>query len=416
MSMFWMIAALLALLVLMFAIGPLFLGRRSAEPATQDPRRQENVQAYRQQLAELEQQGLPTAEYERARAELDRMLLSDAGSAPAEAPIDQRGGAGVLIAGAVVALLVSVFLYSELGASTAISVDEQLQVLAESSDPKQRVDLIMDLLPQLERLADGDESGSYRFMLARLNMSLQRYPEAAAAYSELARMFPGDADVLAQYAQALFIASDSRMTPEVSALVERAAAINPNQVTLLGMLGMHRFQSGDFRGAIQSWSRLLRQLDPASPDAQVIRDGIAMAQQNLGDDAGDIDEAVADAAAPSTSADAPVISVSVALADGVSAPADATVFVFARAVSGPPMPLAVQRFSVAELPKTVTLSDEQAMMPAMSISRFEAVTVTARVSLGGQPTAQPGDFEGGGETVTVTPGTQSLNVLIDRQI
>jgi cytochrome c-type biogenesis protein CcmH len=73
---------------------------------------------------------------------------------------------------------------------------------------------------------------------------------------------------------------------------------------------------------------------------------------------------------------------------------DDTVFIFARAVEGPPMPLAVKRVKVRELPVAFALDDSMAMAPGMSLSAQPRVVVVARVSRSGAPAAQPGDLQG----------------------
>ncbi len=97
------------------------------------------------------------------------------------------------------------------------------------------------------------------------------------------------------------------------------------------------------------------------------------------------------------------------------APTD-TVFVLARAVEGPPMPLAVARHSAEELPLRVTLTDAMAMMPGMQLSAFDQVRVSARVSRSGQAGLQTGDLFA--EDVVVesgdSPGTVQL--LIDQVV
>ena len=73
---------------------------------------------------------------------------------------------------------------------------------------------------------------------------------------------------------------------------------------------------------------------------------------------------------------------------------DDAVFVFARAAEGPPMPLAVIRKTVRDLPLSVTLDDSLAMRPGLEISKFPKLILGARISKSGQATPQSGDIEG----------------------
>ncbi len=95
-----------------------------------------------------------------------------------------------------------------------------------------------------------------------------------------------------------------------------------------------------------------------------------------------------------------------ALADGLSG--SETVFVIARAAGGPPTPLAVRRMTVADLPTRLGLSDGDAMVDGMNISTFPEIVITARVSMSGGVSAQPGDLQGESGPVSVmeVPGTQ----------
>ncbi|KGS14170.1 cytochrome C, partial [Pseudomonas coronafaciens] len=63
-----------------------------------------------------------------------------------------------------------------------------------------------------------------------------------------------------------------------------------------------------------------------------------------------------------------------------------SVFIFARAINGPPAPLAVKRITVADLPAEVELSDSDAMLSSLKLSNFPQVQLVARVSRAGQPT------------------------------
>lgn len=79
------------------------------------------------------------------------------------------------------------------------------------------------------------------------------------------------------------------------------------------------------------------------------------------------------------------------------------------------MPLAAQRITLADLPATVVLTDAQAVMPNMTLSAFEQVTIKATLSVSGQPSAQAGDWQG--ELSPVQNNHQGvLDLLINKQI
>lgn len=71
-----------------------------------------------------------------------------------------------------------------------------------------------------------------------------------------------------------------------------------------------------------------------------------------------------------------------------------TVFVFAKAVNGPRMPLAVLRREVREMPFEFELNDSMAMSPEAKLSGFRNVIVGARISTSGSAAASAGDLEG----------------------
>jgi cytochrome c-type biogenesis protein CcmH len=89
-----------------------------------------------------------------------------------------------------------------------------------------------------------------------------------------------------------------------------------------------------------------------------------------------------------------------------------TLFVFARAESGPRMPLAVLRGSARQLPLAFALDDTMAMAPNMKLSGAEAVRIEARISRTGNATPQPGDLVG--TSVVVKPGARDVKVVVNR--
>jgi cytochrome c-type biogenesis protein CcmH len=175
---------------------------------------------------------------------------------------------------------------------------------------------------------------------------------------------------------------------------------DPAEATTLGLLGIAAYEGGQYQRAIEYWQQLVAVLPVEDPSRQAIEGGIERARQQLG---------IATPEAAVTNA--PGITVKVELAPELSdkvQPGDA-VFIFARAVSGPPMPLAVKRLTVADLPAEVSLSDNDAMMPQLKISGFEQVQLVARISRSGNATA--GEWIGSSQPIaSKTTELQQLRI------
>jgi cytochrome c-type biogenesis protein CcmH len=202
-------------------------------------------------------------------------------------------------------------------------------------------------------------------------------------------------------------------------LLQRVLAIAPDHQGALMLLGFAAMNTGAYQQTIDAWQRLLAQRDPASEGAQVLRNGIARAQQLLTARQQATPEPVAPApaAVPETG---PRIAVTVDLAPALRdrlAPED-TLFIFAKAAGGPPMPLAAVRQPARDFPVQVVLDDSQAMMPALKLSNFHQIIVSARISKAGEVTAQAGDLQGASEPLTLDGGsqTQAVALVIDRVV
>jgi hypothetical protein len=107
----------------------------------------------------------------------------------------------------------------------------------------------------------------------------------------------------------------------------------------------------------------------------------------------------------------------VTLAAGLAAKATAgeTLFIVAKSVDAPGIPVAVFRGSVGNWPLKFTLDDSQAMMPGRNLSSAGRVTIEARISQKGQPLPTAGDLQG--SSGVINPADQKpLKITIDRVI
>lgn len=204
------------------------------------------------------------------------------------------------------------------------------------------------------------------------------------------------------------------MQGEPEQLVKRGLAVAPMDPTGLWLNGLAAEQRQDYKTAYTSWTRLLPLIesDPAS-SAEVNRLINTLEQR---------DPQLASSAPVSSTqplVSAPVgrtLSLSVNLAEQFrqGAAPDDLVFVYAKAMSGPPMPLAVKRLKVSDLPAEVTLSDSDAMIPSMKLSSFEQIVLGARISKSGNPVAQPGDLFVELEGVNSSNPPQNMVLSIDQ--
>ena len=249
-----------------------------------------------------------------------------------------------------------------------------------------------------ESLARKPDDAKGWALLAQAYSSLNEPQQALDALNHLLKLKPDDPDAMVAWVEATAETSPSHRIDDASrAKLQRALQIEPTHQRALWLLGISDFQRNDYADAAKQWKTLLPLLDPGSRVADAVKQELADAEARAGGSRG-ATVAAADPA-PTSSAAATqsriAINVTVKLDPKLAAkvqPGD-TLFVFARAVDGPPMPLAVARLKASELPAKVTLTDAMAMTPTMTLSKFSRVDVAARISKSGNAMPQAGDLE-----------------------
>lgn len=416
---FYLVVGVLLLLFLVFLLSP-FMMHNSVRVST---RSDVNIKLFEQRLAELQaeyQRGDVTVdEFERLKTELQRGLLEEASD---DVSSQLVGGKQSMTAMLLVFVLVAVFstvLYQQTGAKADWEILQTLKDMRQQSSTGERSAQITDqLLEQLNRrLSQRPENPDYLMILANTKMERGKFAAASEAYSQLEQLYPEDSVVLAEYAQALYLASERRLTELAQQLLQRALIINPQQPTALSLLGIANFEQGNYQAAIDYWQQLLPRLGPFSPNRKMIQAGIDEAKALLAKSAGGSETALADTdieEVKSPVSAAASIQVRVSLAKQMQVDSNAVVFVFARAVGGPRVPLAVARLRVADLPTTVTLDDSMAMAAGLQLSNFPTVELVARISKNGMANPGPGDIEGSVSPVDVASTSTAVPLILNR--
>lgn len=249
-------------------------------------------------------------------------------------------------------------------------------------------------------------------LLAQTTAALGQHAEARDAYGQLLRLSPNNTLAMVGWVEADSMArADHRIEGRSRELLEHAVQLEPDNQRALWLLGISDFQQERYTEAAAIWRRLQPLLDPGSSVAKAVAAQIAVADAR----AGGTPAPTSSSAAPAEQTEGPQLAVQVSLAPALKSklrPGD-TLFVYARAESGPPMPLAVARLDADRLPTSVTLTDAMAMAPSMNLSSVSKVFVGARISHSGQAIGQPGDLEGDAGVVAVAR-KQPVAVVIDK--
>jgi len=404
---FVVLGAVLIAGALLFVVPPLL--RRGLR--TGETRDAVNVAVYRDQLRELEADlragTLAPDQHEKARGDIEARLLADVGKGDALAHPQRPTRAAALALGLAVPIC-ALAVYVAVGNPRALLPQSAEGANAHGVSAQQFEAMVSRLAA---RLKENPEDPEGWMMLGRSYAVLGRFGEASEAYAKAAARTPGDAQLLADYADALAMAQGRTLQGDPEKILLRALAVDPNNVKALLLAGTAAFNRNDGASAVRHWERVLGLLPAESDMVQRVQASIAQAR-SLGRSPGAKTQIAKPAQAPGGGRVSGVVTVAPELA-GKVAPGD-TVFIFARAAEGPRMPLAILRRRGSDLPVQFSLDDSMAMAPQMKLSAFPRVVIGARVSKSANASPQPGDLQGSSAPISV--GARSVSVVIDTEL
>jgi cytochrome c-type biogenesis protein CcmH len=386
----------------------------------------EELKRQLRQVDELAASGtLPPDQASSARAKLEQELVSlvmksgdpAAADAPVTASPASRPSRRLLVGLSVFVLAVAAagyVVYGTPGAWRGVPVAQsEEQAGAGHGGATDQIEAMVAKLEQ--RMKDQPDDAEGWSMLGRSYSALGRYPEAVTAFKRVATLKPKDAQALADQADAVAMAAGRKLAGEPAQLIARALELDPKNLKALALAGTIAFDANDFAKAAQLWSAAVAMAEPGSELERNLQSGVAEARSRAGLPPAPVAAASAPTATATAAANATLAGqVQIAAALKAKASPEDTLFVFARAVDGPRVPLAILRKQVKDLPLTFTLDDSMAMNPAMRLSTATQVIVGARISKSGNAIAQPGDLQGFSKAVAV--GASGLKIEIAEEL
>ncbi|MBI3186893.1 MAG: c-type cytochrome biogenesis protein CcmI [Gammaproteobacteria bacterium] len=415
MLIFILTVSVLILLALLFVV-PALLKSHKLPTENFD---QQNIRIARERMQELKREftaGTMSQEvFDQARIELEQALaidLSSGDAVPAESPATSSRVLGLILMVAVP--LFAILVYLQLGRVDSLN-GELAAAPAQQDAPGMNMTMDEAIAKLKTRLEQDPSNAEGWYMLARSYVSLQRYADSLVAYRKTIALVGDDADLLLRYADALVMSHGGRFAGEPTEVINKALLLSPDHPQGLWLAGMAASEAGKYQQALQHWYKLEPLLAGDAASQTEVRGMIANVEQQLTPQ--QLKQLQRNKPAAQTvtgeTAGAAEITVQVDVDASVKSkinPSD-TVFILARAISGPPMPLAVVRHTAGELPLTVKLNDAMAMMPEMRLSSFPQVRVTAIVSKAGTAQLMAGDLFG-----EVSPVKVAANTSIKLQI
>jgi len=402
---FWIAVILLLALALAILLIPLM---RTVRAQQSDQRQQQNIQIAREKKRQLETQlneaEIDQATYDSAYLDLQTSLALELERG--EADSEKSRGKWMAIVVLLAIPVASVSLYLVFGEYRIIE-NPQLALAAPRQQtvaaPQMSLEEMTAAIEQ--RLSDNPEDAEGWFMLGRTMMARQQYDQAVTAFQRSSDLLVDEPGILFALADALAMQNNGNLLGEPEALVQRGLELAPRFPNGLWLAGMAAEQRQDYKAAHRYWSLLLPLIADNPASSREVQGLLATLEER--------NPELAKTAVGSNAAGIKlVVDISAELKARVSP--DTAVFIYAKAMQGPPMPLAVRKMQLGDLPVSLTLSDDDAMMPTMKLSSFDQVIVGARVSSSGNPVAQSGDFYTEREAIDSKNPPAQISLVIDQ--
>ncbi len=391
------------------------------QTTTQNDANAKNREIFRQQFDEISQDKangvLDEAQFQIAKSELERRMLDEVGIATTTT-INTEPDRKLAIAITVLVPLLAFWLYVKIGQpEVLLKPVGEVPVVSDVSTLEHRA-MAGDIEPLLvalkDKLVENPENGEGWALLARSYVSLGRHAEAVPAYEKAAKIITDDPQLLADYADALAVASGGKLAGAPEDLVNQALKLDPHHQKALMLSATIAYDKQNYKEAIQIWERLQSELSADSELKSYVQTALAEAYAVSGEkpSAQLTKQSVEKQSAVQKQGISGVVRVQADLAKKL-APTD-TLFVFARAAQGAPMPVAIVRASAKDLPFQFQLDDSHSLMPSNKLSQTGEVVVVARISKSGDAKPQAGDLQG--TSTVMKPVGENVEIEINEVV
>ncbi len=393
----WASFVLLTLIALLFVVVPFF--KRERIQRLDHNANSELIRIYYQRLDELkddlENQRIDAQMHDEAVVEQKRRLLNELSP---EKALNSKGNNRIFaLTGAGFLIVLTAIFYAYTGSQQQIKgwhdAMENLKSYGEravmqNGEPLTANELQAFALALRTKLDQSGDDEVAWMLLGRVAMSLNEFDMAKQSFDKVLKMNPDNKQVLISYSQVLLMEGNDANMSQAATMLSKVLKAEPTNIDAISLLALIAYERKDWLQAKTAFEVLLASMEQNDPRYSMIAERIAEIDAHLNNEQVTNTE-VADA---SNSEISITVDLDPALAD--SQPQNGTLFVFAKAASGPQMPLAVVKMTEYSFPLTMTLSDANAMVDGLNLSSVEQIILTARLSKDATVVTSSGELEG----------------------
>ena len=419
MALMWASFVLLTLVALLFVVVPFF--KRERIQRLDHNANSELIRIYHQRLDELktdlDNQRIDAQMHDESVIEQKRRLLNELSP---EKALNSKGNNRIFaLTGAGFLIVLTAIFYGYTGSQQQIkgwhdamanlkSYGERAVMQdGEPLTPNELQAFALALRTKLDQ--SGDDEVAW-MLLGRVAMSLNEFDMAMQSFDKVLKMNPDNKQVLISYSQVLLMEGSDANMSRAATMLSRVLKAEPTNIDAISLLALIAYERKDWLQAKTAFEVLLASMQQNDPRYSMIAERIAEIDAHLNNQQQVTNTEIAEA---SHSEIRITVDLDSALAD--SQPQNGTLFVFAKAASGPQMPLAVVKMTEYSFPLTVTLSDSNAMVEGLNLSSVDKIILTARLSKDATVVTSSGELEGKSD-VLERANVQEYSLLINELI
>ncbi|URQ91394.1 c-type cytochrome biogenesis protein CcmI [Pseudoalteromonas sp. SCSIO 43101] len=398
MALMWASFVLLTLIALLFVVVPFF--KRERIQRLDHNANSELIRIYHQRLdelkTELDNQRIDAQMHDESVIEQKRRLLNELSP---EKALNSKGNNRIFaLTGAGFLIVLTAIFYGYTGSQQQIKGwhdamanlksygERAVMQEGEPLTPNELQAFALALRTKLDQ--SGDDEVAW-MLLGRVAMSLNEFDMAMQSFDKVLKMNPDNKQVLISYSQVLLMEGSDANMSRAATMLSRVLKAEPTNIDAISLLALIAYERKDWLQAKTAFEVLLASMQQSDPRYSMIAERIAEIDAHLSNDQQVKKTELAEATSSEISI---IVDLDPALAD--SQPQNGTLFIFAKAASGPQMPLAVVKMTEYSFPLTVMLSDTNAMVEGLNLSSVDKIILTARLSKDATVVTSSGELEG----------------------